>query len=57
MSANSDLRLALDDGGYEISSYPRTIYPRARKLKNAKHVLSMKVKLKKDLGQVKVKVS
>ena len=57
MSADSDLRLALGDGGHRISSYPRTIYPRARKLKNAKHVLSMKVKLKKDLGQVKVKVS
>ena len=46
----SDLRLVLCDEHHGMSSYPRTVYPRAYKVKNVKHMLSMKVKLKKDSG-------
>ena len=40
-----------------MNSCPKIVYPRARKVKNVKHMLSMKVKLKKDSSQVKVNES
>ena len=40
-----------------MSSCPITVYLRACEVKNIKHVISMKVKLKKNSGQVNVNES
>ena len=56
-SVEYNFRLVLCDDSHEMSLSPKTVYPRAHKVKNVKHILIMKVKLKKDFGQVKVNVS
>ena len=43
--------LVLHDDGHGMSSYPKAFYFKG-KVKNVKHVLNMKVKLKKDISQV-----